>query len=267
VLERQLDLFADAGTRLEPCLPPSKELSPPPAELPDDVLIAALPSASLANSAVLAAEAARRRLAAAVPALCALCRRFAGFGGERIVPEQAAALQALADIGGRDAGRAVAEMISRAVVRGPALKVALAAAARLRSTLPVDVLQRMLRHADPGIRADACRCAHPWPELIALVVELLEDGDRMVAKTAACVLGEMGRIEARPLLASLLREDPSEEVIESLLPVADEECLVLLGRIGRSVPRLSAVVIDALEAIEHPRANVIASANRRLLRG
>ena len=51
----------------------------------------------------LAAEAGRRRLAAAVPSLETLCRRFSGFGIDRMVPEQAAALQALAAIGGREA--------------------------------------------------------------------------------------------------------------------------------------------------------------------
>lgn len=263
---RQLDLFSDAGTRVEWSLPQSRGLPPAAAELEDHALIAAIPAAGLADSAALAAEAGRRRLAAAVPALESLCRRFAGFGVDRIVPEQAAALQALAMIGDHEAARAVARMIVRGAVQGPALNVAVSAAARLCSALPVDVLRSLLRHQDPGIRADACRCARPWPELISLVVALLDDLDRMVARSAACALGQMGRIEARPMLTSLLREEPSEEVIDSVSPVADEECMVLLGRIARSTPSLAGAALDALEGIEHPRASLIAAALRRLLR-
>src|ERR1700716_1723458 len=98
------------------------------AEIDDESLIAAIPGSSLADSSVLAAEAGRRRLAAAVPALAALCRRFAGFGMARIVPEQTAALEGLAMIGGHDAAHAVSQMIEQAVVQGPALQVAVSAA-------------------------------------------------------------------------------------------------------------------------------------------
>ena len=66
--------------------------------LDDERLIAALRNAGIRESVALMAEAGRRRLASAVPALEALCRRFAGFGGDRIVPEQAAAIDALAAI-------------------------------------------------------------------------------------------------------------------------------------------------------------------------
>jgi hypothetical protein len=72
----------------------------------------------------------------------------------------------------------------------------------------------------------------------------------------------MGRIEARPMIASLLREEPSEEVIDAVSPVADEECIVLLGRIARSKPALSDAALDALESIDHHRARAIATAIR-----
>jgi hypothetical protein len=48
----------------------------------------------------------------------------------------------------------------------------------------------------------------------------------------------MGRIEARPLLKSLLRKAPTEDVIDAVSSVADEECIVLLGRVARALPRL-----------------------------
>jgi hypothetical protein len=170
----------------------------------NESLIAAIPGSTLADTCSVAVEAGRRRLAAAVPALAALCRRFAGFGSRRQVPEQAAALEALAMIGGRDAGRAVSEMIERAVVQGPTLQIAVCAAARLGATLSSDALQQLLRDPEPSIRADACRCARALPELILILIDLLHDLDRRVATAATLALGRMGKIEARPILKGLL---------------------------------------------------------------
>jgi hypothetical protein len=262
MLEQQLDLFSAAGIPVERPLPQDLALRPAVADLDDEALIAAIPAANLGDSTALTAEAARRRLAAAIPALEALCRRFSGFGIDQIVPEQSAALRALAAIGSRDAAQAVSLLILRGVVQGPALGLAVAVAARLHATLPVDVLQSLLRHADPDIRANACRCARRQPELIAVMIDLLDDLNQAVARSAACALGQMGRIEARPSVVSLLREEPSEELIDAISSVADEECIVLLGRIAQSMPALSDVTLDTLESIDHDRARTIAVAIR-----
>jgi HEAT repeat protein len=154
-------------------------------------------------------------------------------------------------------------MIERAVVRGPALNIAVSVAAQLHSTLSVDVLRSLLRHADPDIRADACRCARPLPELIALLIDLLDDLDWTVAKSAACALGQMGRIEAAPTLKRLLRDAPSEDVIDALTPIADEQCVVLLGRIARSTSDLADAALHSLESIDQPHASAIMAAIRR----
>lgn len=233
-------------------------------EMNDEELIAAIPESSLADSWILAAEAGRRRLSAAVPALATLCRRFAGFGTRRAVSEQAAAFEGLAMIGGRDAAHAVSEMIERGVVQGPTLQIAVSAAASLASSLSPDALQRLLRHAEPGIRADACCCARPLPELIAILIDLLNDLDRRVVTSAAFALGRMGRIEARPILKSLLKGEPSEDVVDAVSSIADEECLVLLGRIARRNPALADAALNSLENIDDDRAVAIASAIRRL---
>ena len=72
---------------------------------------------------------------------------------------------------------------------------------------------------------------------------------------AACALGRLGRPEAAPLLKHALRQTPSLRVIEAVAPVADEECVVLLGRLAREAPEdLAAAARDALEAVEHPLA-------------
>src|SRR5580704_9316164 len=117
MFDQQLDLFSSAGIQAERPLGQSMELRPTAAALDDQALIAAIPESNLADSIALATEAGRRRLAAAVPSLETLCRRFSGFGIDRMVPEQAAALQALAAISGREAVEAVSQLIVRGVGR------------------------------------------------------------------------------------------------------------------------------------------------------
>jgi HEAT repeat protein len=262
--ERQLDLFSNVGEGVSQGSSQFMRQCPVSSEMDDEELIAAIPESSLADSCILAAEAGRRRLSAAVPALATLCRRFAGFGTHRAVPEQAAAFEGLAAIGGRDAAHAVSEMIERAVVQGPTLQIAVRSAARLGSLLSPDALRRLLRHAEPGIRAEACRCARPLPELISLLIDLLDDLDRTVVTSAAFALGRMGRIEARPILKSLLDDDPSEDVIDAVSSIADEECLVLLGRIARSNLALADAALNGLENVDDHRAITIVAAIRRL---
>src|SRR6267142_4289032 len=138
--ERQLDLFLDIGVGVEQSPSQGMGHTLVSAELDDERLIAAIPESNLADSCILAAEAGRRRLAAAVPALATLCRRFTGFGAQRPVSVQVAAIDGLTMIGGRDAAHAVAEMIERAVVQGPTLQIAVSAAARLRSPLSPETL-------------------------------------------------------------------------------------------------------------------------------
>ena len=156
----QLDLFSGSG--FPPARPVPAVARPPgrsPADLNDAALLAAIPASGLADGPPLAAEAGRRRLGAAIPVLEDYCRRFAGFGVQHALPEQVAALEALAAIGGQEAARSVARIIGRGWVQGPTLPSAVAAAVRLRSQLPTDIVAALLRHADPAIRGDACRLA------------------------------------------------------------------------------------------------------------
>ena len=120
--EQQLDLFSSAGAEAERSLPLSMELRPAATVLDDQALIAAIPDSNLADSIALAAEAGRRRLTAAVTSLETLCRRFSGFGIHHMVPEQAAALQALGAIGGR------------ASAQGPTLNLEVSSAAHIDVT-------------------------------------------------------------------------------------------------------------------------------------
>ena len=257
---QQLDLFRHVPAPVEPS--PSDEVPRPvigPDSLEDEELLAALPHAGLADSVALTAEVGRRRLPAAIPVLEALCRRFAGFGADRIVPEQAAAIDALAQIAGADAAGVLARLIARRTVQGPCLQRAVAAGACLGAKLPAATVLELLRHDDPQIRADACRFAQASPVVVAQLRDLLDDFQRPVRMAAACALGLMGRNEVRPHLARYLREEPSAQLIDAIAPVADEECIILLGRIVRTMPDLSAAALDALNSIDHPRASRIAS--------
>ncbi len=97
-----------------------------------------------------------------------------------------------------------------------------------------------------------------------LLVDLLDDLHGPVAVAAGCALGRAGRIEALPMLARLLREQPTEEVIDAVSAIANEDCIVQLGRLARTNPALSAAAIDALDLIDDSRAQAVIAAVRGL---
>ena len=260
----QYDLFATppparpAGGAERPAVP-----SPNPSDMNDHDLIAALDRAGLAECRALAGEAGRRRLKAAIPALAALCRRHAGFGVAAPVSEQLAALAALAAIGGAEAAQAVVRAMARGEIQGPTLVEAVAAAVTLEARLPEAVVAGLLRHDRPAVRAYACGLVRTWPALVPPLRDLLDDLNPAVRGAAACALGRLGRSEARPALARLLRNAPSPEIVEAIAGVADEECLVLLGRTARSTPALAEQIIEVLDESDDERAATIAGALRR----
>jgi HEAT repeat protein len=256
VSDGQLDLFSGSGIDVAWHGPVIARLpAPRPAELDGTALLDAIPASGLADGPALAAEAGQRRLGAAIPVLEDYCRRFAGFGTEHALPEQVAALEALAAIGGPDTAAAVGRIISRRWVTGPTLATAVSVAARLGSQLPANVVLTLLRHTDPAVRADACRLAKGGADVVATLVDLLGDLHRNVSLEAACSLGRMGRPEGAPLLKQALRQAPSPGVIDAVPPIADDECVVLLGRIARGPARdLAVAALGALEAVAHPLA-------------
>jgi len=251
----QLDLFSGDSVWPEASSPPKAGRAPAdPTALDDTAIIAAIPEASFNLAQALASEASRRGLIAAVPALERLCCRLKGFGLDRAVPEQLASLSALAEIGGAEAAKAVSRILCQDAVQGPTLAVAVAAAAQLGVVLPDEKAANLLRHADPAVRADACRCAPARPAAVASLVELLHDLNAGAATAAACALGRMGRAEARPALLRQLRQAPTAEVIEAISELACDEAIVLLGRIASSDDVLAGQAFEALEGINNPRA-------------
>jgi hypothetical protein len=251
VSDPQLDLFA--GSWAYETRPAARPPPVVPGELDDATLLAAIPTAGLPDGPALAREAGRRRLHAAVPVLEAYCRRFAGFGTQRAVAEQLAALEALHAIAGKEVADSVARIISRGWVQGPTLTTAVAVAAQLDCVLPGDVVAGLLRHADPAARADACRLART-PGVVDALIDLLDDLHREVAIEAACALARQGRGEGRPLLLLALKQAPSVPLINAVALIADRDCIVELGRIGAGKTPLARAARDALETIEHELA-------------
>src|SRR4051794_27681079 len=169
----QLDLFSGAGVSPVPEAAGMDWAPLDPARLSDTELIAVLPRVRQNEAPGLAAEAARRGLHDAVPALEALCRRFAGFGLDREVTEQVAALRGLASLHG--GAEAVTRLIVSGAVRGPGTRVALEVAASLGCRLPPELVAVCLRDNDPKVRAASCRCARGGAEVTAALIDLLAD--------------------------------------------------------------------------------------------
>jgi hypothetical protein len=145
-------------------------------------------------------------------------------------------------------------------VQGPTRKIAVGVAAQLRSALPAETVLSLLHHADPDVRADACRCTGAWPAAISVLLDLSADTDSSVRVAAFCALRRLGRREARPALAGLLRAAPTLQIIEAVARIADEDCAIVLGRIVRTQPALAEAARDALEIIDHPRARQVVAA-------
>lgn len=258
----QLDLFASGGVRPTEVAAGGQSQPVRVAELSDAGLIEAIPSAGQTDCFALTGEAVRRGLRAAVPALEALCRRFKGFGLQRGVPEQISALRALAALGGPDSAAAVGRLIATESVQGPGVSEAARAAASLRCRLPADASVALLRHADPEVRAFACRCAPNSGPVVDVLLDLLGDLHAPVVMAAACALGRFGRVEARPVLWQSLQREPCAEAVEAVTRLADDDVVVLLGRIARAHTTLREAVLAALEDIDTPRSAVVLTAIR-----
>jgi HEAT repeat protein len=123
----------------------------------------------------------------------------------------------------------------------------------------------LLRHANPAVRADGCRLARAGSEVVPLLLELLSDLHPEVAAAASCALGRLGRTEARPGLIRLLANAPSAEIIEAFVGIADEDGVVVLGRLAANRPDLAEAVMAALDEIDLPRAAIVAHGLRRKL--
>lgn len=259
--DHQFDLFSAFTPRPAKAAPSGNPRADPGAQT-DDELIETIAQSKMADAVAAMAEAGRRKLTKAVPALADVCRRYRGYGQDRAVPEQAAALDGLAAIGGPDAAAAVATAILRGDIQGPTVATAARAAAKLEVTLPAASVIALLRHDDPVVRACACTCVRS-PAAVQAAVDLLDDLDVGVHTAAAIALGRMGRAEGRHMLHRLLDSAPTAEIVAALAGLADDDSVVRLGRAARTRPELADAVLDALDSIETPMAGKVAEGLRR----
>jgi HEAT repeat protein len=229
----------------------------------DDALCASIVSVALGDAAGVLGEVAHRRLASAVPHLAALIRRFKGFETRRPIIEQTEALGALVAIGGLDAAAVLRSAIERGEFNRANLGAALRAAAQLGIRLEPSVVEAALSHDEAEIRLAACAFASARPNLLALLLERLADQDEQVRVAATCALGDLGRIEARPLLLRLLQISPTVAIIEAAASVADEAVVIQLGKLAREQDCFRDPVIQALEDCDM----VLAAKIRRDLAG
>jgi HEAT repeat protein len=264
VSSAQLDLFDGSSTMPAAAVQPAAALHVDAGALGDAELVDALPRAGLRESVAIVHEIARRRLVSGVPALAALCLRHAGFGRNKVIPQQKAAIEALGVIGGREVSHALARLIERGAFEGPGLTIALQEAVRLASPLSEPLVANLLRADDPGARTAAARCVRLWPKCAPILIELLQDLHEDVRLAAACALGRIGIDTARPVLLKALREQPSREVIEAIAAISDEEILVLLGRTAEIWQDLAGFIREVLDGIDHPLAPRISARIRHL---
>lgn len=251
---------------MPPPPPPVPRPVRPVSELPDDRLIDFLtlhlygePPAEPALSD-LVEEAGRRRERRAVPLLLRVCRRFAGHDREAPSAELRTALDALARIGDAGAGPPLVELVEKDAYGPSGTAAVLGCLAALRFRPAGGLVRAAARHQEPAVRQAACLLAGALarPEELEQILPLAGDPDRQVARTASLTLGRLGYRPVKPELEALLmRAAPLDlpAVVEALVPVADDDTAVVLGRVAeRSDEEGRIAIAAALGAIEAPGA-------------
>ena len=206
----------------------------------------------------LCSEVVSRSLEAAVPALEALWRRFAGFGVEKPLREQLAVLETLARLPGTDARSALRAIVLSKGLPASLLPAASQAAASAGLALPAAFVGPLLDHEDAAVRGAAFVLGARTDVPTDRLREGLFDRSAANRRAAAVALGLRGDASARQPLYDELARYPSTEVIEAITAVWDNDAIVHLGRCARRHPRLAGAVVDALRDIASPRAHTVA---------
>ena len=256
----QLDLFAERGRVIarrvpEPMAPPA---AAPVERLSDDDLLESIQKAGPSNIEAVCSEIVSRSLEAAVPALEALWRRFAGFGVEKPLRDQLAVLDTLARLGGTDARSTLRGIVLSKGLSASLLPAASQASASAGLALPAAFVGPLLDHEDAEVRGAAFVLAARTDVPADRLREGLFDRSAANRRAAAVALGLRGDASARQPLYDELARYPSTEVIEAITAVWDDDAIVHLGQCARRHPRLAGAVVDALRDIASPRAHTVA---------
>lgn len=176
-----------------------------------------------------------RRDRAATPVLLRLAHRFAGFDRDASAPEMRAALSALNLLNDPTCASAITDLATLDALSPESLALALECLGSLRHRPAAPLARRHLTHESPAVRAAACNLASRLRlRTSAPALEsLLTDAVPSVAAAAALALGEMGLPAGKaPLESWLSTASPLDlpRVVAALVPVADADTAVLLGR-------------------------------------
>ena len=230
----------------------------PAEKLTDEELLKRVPHAGPSDVDAICAQLVDRSLEASVPALKELWRRFIGFGIERPLREQLAVVDTLARLESTDA-RAALRRIALSRSLPASLKPAvLRAAAHARIELPAAFVGSFLRHGDDTVREAAFALAVRSNVAAERLRAGLKDRSATNRRLAAIALGLQGDVTVRQPLYQELARSPSDEVIEAIVEVWDDDAIVHLGRCARRRPQFTRSVLDALREIGSPRAETVA---------
>ena len=259
----QLDLFAERGAvtprhTQNPLSSTSATSATPVERLTDDELLERIPNAGPSDVDGVCTEVVSRSLDAAVPALEALWRRFAGFGIEKPLAEQRAVVDTLARLRCADAHSALRRIVLSRALPASQLPAALQAAALARLALPAAFVGSFLTHADAALRGAAFALTARSNVAADRLREGLLDPSAENRRLATIALGLRGDPSARQPLYDELMRLPSADIIEAITAVWDEDAIVHLGRCARRHPRLVGAVLDALREIGTSRAETVA---------
>ena len=229
---RQTDLFGERGAVAPVAV--RAERPPCPDRLSDEELLGRLPGARIAEAGPLCGLVVERGLGdRALLALKSLWRRFAGFGQDRLLPEQVAVVETLAKIGTAAAREMLAGIVMAPELPSVLLPRALRSALAVSLRLPGKFTGPLLAHGDPEIREFAIRLsALGKPEFEGLEA-CLADTQPAVRRAAAIVLGGFGRDRAKAVLLAELARHPTGDVVDALATIADDDIVVHLGPVCR----------------------------------
>ena len=256
----QLDLFSERGRVIARRAPESmaSPTAAPVETLSDDELLESIQKAGASNIEAVCSEIVSRSLEAAVPALEALWRRFAGFGVEKPLREQLAVRDTLAVLGGTDARSTLRGIVLSKGLSASLLPAASQASASAGLALPAAFVGPLLDHEDAEVRGAAFVLAARTDVPADRLREGLFDRSAANRRASAVALGLRGDASARQPLYDELARYPSTEVIKAITAVWDDDAIVHLGRCARRHPRLAGAVVNAQCEIATPRAHTVA---------
>lgn len=223
----------------------AEAVSPAPAEslehLETAVLIARLDALldadrpAMAAFVALADALAARADRAAAPVLLRLAHRFAGFDRDTSAPEMRAALRALAAVADPACAVAVTDLATLDALSPESLALALDVLAAVRHRPAAPLARRHLGHEVAAVRVAACGLVRALRlrQTAPALETLLTDPAQAVNRAAALTLGALALPAGKePLEAWLPAATPLDlpQVVAALVPVADEDTAVLLGR-------------------------------------